>query len=143
MCAPLLELSPGTGSGTDNPGLTVEAEVKPLPRRKNYWWCGEYREKVFELLFKFQEGRCAYCECDMTFPVFTGKQRRVKRQDEATIDHIIPVSKGGGKWHLWNVILACNRCNAVKADRIWKPKCGCPYAEGIFGHVGGFDMVDD
>lgn len=33
-----------------------------------------------------------------------------------TIDHILPLSKGGGhEWH--NVVAACARCNNKKADR--------------------------
>lgn len=33
-----------------------------------------------------------------------------------TIDHILPLSKGGG--HEWNnVVAACSRCNNKKADR--------------------------
>ncbi len=50
-------------------------------------------------LFARDGGRCAYCGATA-----------------ATIDHIIPRSRGGS--HEWtNVVSACHRCNHIKADR--------------------------
>jgi 5-methylcytosine-specific restriction endonuclease McrA len=47
--------------------------------------------------------QCAYC----------GKQLK---DSEATIDHIVPRSKGGK--HEWtNVAIACSRCNCKKGSR--------------------------
>lgn len=40
--------------------------------------------------------------------------------DEVTIDHWIPLSKGG-TWALDNLRLACKRCNASKGDRMPNP----------------------
>jgi len=40
-------------------------------------------------------------------------------KDRATIDHIIPLSKGGSN-ELKNLITACHSCNSKKGNRIWK-----------------------
>lgn len=44
-------------------------------------------------------GRCFYCRVD-------GK---------LTVDHIIPLAKGGPH-HICNLVMACNRCNSRKSD---------------------------
>jgi 5-methylcytosine-specific restriction endonuclease McrA len=50
-------------------------------------------------LFARDGGRCAYCGATA-----------------ATIDHVVPRSRGGR--HEWtNVVSACHRCNHLKADR--------------------------
>lgn len=36
--------------------------------------------------------------------------------DEATLEHFIPQSKGGGH-HPWNLFLACSRCNQDRGNR--------------------------
>jgi 5-methylcytosine-specific restriction endonuclease McrA len=47
---------------------------------------------------------CKYCGKELTL-------------EEATVDHIIPLSKGGtNRWH--NKVLACSPCNAKKGDKI-------------------------
>lgn len=47
--------------------------------------------------------KCAYCDS----------------QEELTIDHIIPQSKGG-KDIKTNVVCACKRCNLMKGYKHWK-----------------------
>ena len=50
-------------------------------------------------VFARDNGRCAYCG-----------------GTAATIDHVVPRSRGGR--HAWeNVVAACHRCNNVKGDR--------------------------
>ena len=49
-------------------------------------------------------GTCQYCGKSLS-------------HGQATIDHVIPVSRGGK--HDWkNVVLSCKECNNVKADRL-------------------------
>ena len=43
------------------------------------------------------------------------------RDDELTIDHVIPSSKGGG-WTWDNLVTACKDCNRKKKNNIWRPK---------------------
>ncbi len=51
--------------------------------------------------------RCAYC----------GK---VLKDNEITIDHVIPKSKGG-RWSWENLVTCCRECNSKKKDEIWIP----------------------
>lgn len=54
-------------------------------------------------IWKRDEFKCQYCGIK-------------PNQDESTLDHIIPKSKGGDtSWK--NCVLACYRCNSQKADR--------------------------
>ena len=59
----------------------------------------EYSKRRLELVFNKTGGRCAYC----------GKVL----SDDATIDHIIPRSKGGGN-NLDNLLPSCRSCNTSK-----------------------------
>lgn len=54
--------------------------------------------------------RCCYCERVMSFELlFLGGER----DDRATFEHVVPMSRGGG--HTWeNVRLACWDCNRAK-----------------------------
>ena len=56
-----------------------------------------------ELLKK--EGRCGKC----------GKQ------EDLTIDHIIPLSKGGAKHGMHNLQVLCKECNTRKGDSLAPP----------------------
>lgn len=49
--------------------------------------------------------RCAYCA------------REFVDLDEATLDHVIPNSIVG-HWQTWNLLLACEPCNSLKADKL-------------------------
>lgn len=55
--------------------------------------------------------RCKYCN------TLCVKPEGYNQPNEGTIDHIMPLSKGG--LHLWNnVQLLCRRCNTIKKDKI-------------------------
>ncbi len=62
-----------------------------------------------------RDGRaCAYCACDLTFD---RAERGQYIASKATVDHVIPISRGGA--HVWgNVCLACWRCNLSKGNRL-------------------------
>ncbi|AEF18479.1 MULTISPECIES: HNH endonuclease [unclassified Hydrogenobaculum] len=45
---------------------------------------------------------------------------KVCDDSEITVDHIVPVSKGG-KWTWDNLVTACESCNAKKSDNIIMP----------------------
>lgn len=56
------------------------------------------------LLFKRQKGLCKYCRSAMS---------KGEGPYEATIDHVVPISRGGRNSRD-NVVLACRSCNQAK-----------------------------
>ena len=61
------------------------------------------KKKLRARLYKRARGKCALCG-------------RIIPKTEATIDHVIPLSKGG-TWDRWNLQLACRSCNGEKGDK--------------------------
>lgn len=70
---------------------------------------------------------CLYCNkvllsdaptmpCKLKDHIFRRK-KHIPKQDIATIDHVIPVSKGGAKFDENNMVIACHSCNGSKADK--------------------------
>ena len=47
-----------------------------------------------------------------------GKCKKCSSTDNLTIDHIIPVSKGGSKHGKHNLQVLCAKCNYRKADKL-------------------------
>lgn len=69
------------------------------PKRRNK---KNNREIRRELLI--EDPYCYYCGCRLTL-------------DDSTLDHAIPLSKGGtNEWS--NLVLACYECNQDKGDKI-------------------------
>ena len=60
-------------------------------------------------IFLRDEYTCQYCGCK-------------PRKGELSIDHVIPISRGG-KTDWGNVVLACTRCNTLKGNRL-SEECG-------------------
>ena len=55
-----------------------------------------------------QNGLCAYCQCQMS-------ETDGVAPTSATLDHIVPISAGGGdNWG--NLCACCYQCNQAKAD---------------------------
>ena len=88
------------------------------PRRNVHW----SRKAILD-----RDGyRCAYCGRNMR----DQHRRRGKQRVKPTVDHIVPVSRGGK--NTWtNTVCACPACNQRKANRMpheagmklrWEPK---------------------
>lgn len=56
---------------------------------------------------------CSYCKCKVSLHVHPNDPTK------ATVDHFIPLSKGGSN-ELSNLFLSCKRCNTIKDAQ--KPK---------------------
>jgi 5-methylcytosine-specific restriction endonuclease McrA len=54
-----------------------------------------------------QGNRCHYCGCPIS-----------DRDQTATLDHVVPISKGGEQFDHTNCVAACAPCNRAKADAI-------------------------
>lgn len=74
--------------------LRLTKFVRHRPRR---------RKPSRRLIFLRDAYSCGYCGCELT-------------ADSATIDHVLPRSRGGR--NTWaNLVTCCGRCNRHKADR--------------------------
>ncbi len=51
-----------------------------------------------------------------------GKCRKCGTTKDLTIDHIIPMSKGGSRQGLHNMQVLCTKCNRYKADKLYEVK---------------------
>lgn len=68
-----------------------------------------------------QEGKCYYCNIKLFYPRNRGNGLHKKRQDLATVDHIIPKCLGGNGEEE-NLVYACSQCNQEKGSEQWIPK---------------------
>lgn len=95
---------PSLWSDTFNTGSNVKipipATLRLLNRVNKRWKAPKFRKKV---LFNRDGWKCQYCSTKLT-------------RDEATIEHIMPSSRGGHTtWR--NCVTACKPCNKRKANR--------------------------
>ena len=67
------------------------------------------RKRILSVLFREQNGLCAYCTKPMKL--------KGHGHDRATVDHMIPKSKGGAS-AIYNYAAACFCCNNTKADKL-------------------------
>ena len=72
---------------------------------------------TIDRLWKFQSGLCALCGEVMLQNRFQAPHARVWAKQRATIDHIVPGSKGGADTPD-NLQLAHARCNKIKGNRL-------------------------
>lgn len=85
------------------------------------------RKQVFQKIMwyshKLGKLKCAYCEVGFTYEC---------EWTTPTLDHIMPVSKGGSS-HLSNLVPCCKKCNHTKQDSTsWKVKYQ-NYGFGLYG----------
>jgi 5-methylcytosine-specific restriction endonuclease McrA len=66
----------------------------------------------------FLGDKCYICGTIMYFPEITGKIDKTQRYRLATIDHLIPISKGGDPLDIGNMRLACQPCNREKGNKL-------------------------
>jgi 5-methylcytosine-specific restriction endonuclease McrA len=60
-------------------------------------------------LRKLDGSACSYCERELDF-------RNGKKPNQATVDHVVPMSRGGSDEES-NLVLACKECNERKSNR--------------------------
>jgi 5-methylcytosine-specific restriction endonuclease McrA len=65
------------------------------------------RGKRITLMFNEQGGDCAYCGEGMTLDL--------GYKTTAEVDHVVPLSKGGERFHT-NEVAVCHGCNQDKAN---------------------------
>jgi len=72
---------------------------------------------LFQQLWQTQSGHCALCSKPMLRNRFKAAHARVWAKQRATVDHIIPRSKGGSDAPE-NLQLAHARCNKIKGNQV-------------------------
>lgn len=72
---------------------------------------GSHYEGLRVLLWYAQDGRCFYCGMQMW-----RSRDAVRVGEKATIDHVLPSSKGGNI-EKGNIVWACSPCNQSKGSR--------------------------
>lgn len=80
------------------------------------------RKKVLIALRARDGNGCAYC-------------REPMKLSRATVDHVIPLSRGGRMSAKVNLVLACGVCNARKGSDLYPPAVG-PLSSWTVGSVG-------
>lgn len=76
-----------------------------------------FESKLFDALWTAQSGACALCGERMLRNRFEAPHATIWAKQRATVDHIIPRSKGGSD-AAENLQLAHARCNKIKGNRL-------------------------
>lgn len=65
----------------------------------------------------------------------------ILRKDDCTLDHVLPISKGGKT--VWeNVVTACRICNGNKGDSLFPKPNRMPYKPSYYDLVKNREMLD-
>ena len=75
-----------------NPANIKKEREKARQLRKSTWWQNLIRNKA----------KCYYCQKSL-------------EHNETTMDHIVPVSRGGSS-SKGNIVISCKECNNLKKD---------------------------
>jgi 5-methylcytosine-specific restriction endonuclease McrA len=77
-----------------------------------------FREAFLSRVMSSQGGlRCHYCGQDGLVPELPDNATKANLRRLATLDHVVPRSKGGAEMDERNVVVACHPCNQRKADK--------------------------
>ena len=85
---------------------------KKIPRDKRVWFT--FRNKYMKRQRKKGKLKCFYCGRS---PLDSNCNNPYSNKAKATIDHIIPLSKGGKEYDESNLVVACYKCNQKKGDK--------------------------
>jgi len=84
----------------------------PKSKLKRIWFSRRYLDKILKTKGIL---KCHYC---------TNKNLKIQWDNyyippnqKATIDHILPISKGGGVYDKMNIVVSCEECNRKKSDK--------------------------
>ena len=73
------------------------------------------KQRVRERLFHEQKGCCYYCGKPML--IGKGGPGYWLPHNFCTVDHIIPIAKGGARGATLNAVAACHRCNNQRGTK--------------------------
>ena len=114
----------------DNPNIKSSASYFLLARslmckdtdyKEKFKWL-KFRDKYLQkILDEYKTLHCEYCNHG-NLKLFTKDNNQI-----ATLDHIIPTSKGGELYNPDNLAVSCHRCNQRKANHINTVQIKFPY----------------
>ncbi len=84
-----------------------------IPTNKNGKKYANYRKNRLKATYAKFGGRCVYCGVLTYLP---DKGSSFQFADNASVDHVIPVSRGGAE-DPSNFVLACYHCNQEKGSK--------------------------
>jgi len=75
-----------------------------------------YRNRLLRKIKKQNKGNleCFYCKQQNLIANF--QLKTIKKTKKATLDHVIPLAKGGKRFDPTNLVACCSKCNEKKAD---------------------------
>lgn len=99
-------------------------ELKRLRRNFSKWKKAAKNKTMLDQILKDQGGKCATCSNAIKFwtelDSFTIKDflngKRISLSDYASVDHIVPLSWGGGH-EKENIQILCHTCNSRKGNK--------------------------
>ena len=69
-------------------------------RQREHYGTGQWKKLRLSVLAR--DGRiCAYCQ----------------QGDATTVDHVVPLARGGAPYDMDNLVACCSTCNSAKGDR--------------------------
>lgn len=94
--------------------VLLARKLKTMDRTKNWEKNPNFRKEFLDkFVEKHGELYCEYCG-------LRNLVRKVTKQSEklilATLDHIVPLSRGGSEFDISNIKLCCQKCNTLKGD---------------------------
>jgi 5-methylcytosine-specific restriction endonuclease McrA len=96
--------------------LAVEAGIAHRGRAGQLQFRTRMSPALINLCEK-QQYQCIYCECALT-------------SQNATLDHVLPISRGGSVSDPANLVASCFSCNNEKGDRLLHSEWTPPYLRG-------------
>lgn len=91
--------------------FSLDEDIEKLDRFKRIKFSRNYLNTVLK-----NKGilKCTYC--GKVHLKIEEENMRVSHNIKATIDHVVPLSKGGDIFDVFNIVVACSKCNSKKGN---------------------------
>lgn len=109
----------------ENPHPTSMASkvllTRSLQEQERACWIAFRNVFLDKMMKKYGHLWCSYCGRSGLVAELPEDAPRSAYKHLATLDHIVPKSKGGSEYDEDNLVVACFKCNQRKADMQWVP----------------------
>lgn len=94
--------------------ILLHHNYTPIPNSVRFWL--RYRKHILKLWRRKGKFYCFYCgKGPLKKEIYPSK--KTNYINLATLDHVVPVSKGGEEYSEKNLLLACGFCNNKKGNK--------------------------